>query len=337
MPNLKIPAVKVVQPGGTFYVFTLKSNALEPIAYVSVRERLNPEGVQRYLSDKRIAEVHEFVNAPNALLANSIIINLTVEARFEPKRGTPLHGVLHIPDRPGEAMVIDGQHRLFGFRASQAQLDLVVSAFIDLALDKQAKLFRDINTKQKGIPTSLAYDLLDLTKDATFLDLRSHELVKRLNEDADSPWFESIKMQGVGSGLITQGSFIERLKPHVNPQTGSLGYLSSEPQYQALCNFWSAVKELQEPAWGTRGYLLTKTLGFSALMDIFARVAEKCLEKQDFTVKTLLKILKPMASFDFSSNSLRGLGGSRGRIELRDRLLAQLMIQAKPKAEQIRF
>lgn len=334
MSSLKFPAVQVEQPGGTFYVLTMPSNVLERIAYVSVRARENPEGVQRYLSEKRVREVRDFVNAPEALLANNIIVNLSGEARFARSNG--LHGVLHIPDRPGEAMVIDGQHRLFGFRESPAQLELTVSAFIGLALHKQAKLFRDINTQQKGIPTSLAYDLLDLTKDAEFVDLRSHEIVKRLNEEPDSPWYQSIKMQGVGAGLVTQGAFIERLKTHVG-SNGSIGYLDAEPQYQAICNYWRAVKEVQSDAWGARGYLLTKTLGFSALMDVFSRVAEKCLESRNFKVSNLKQILSPLASFDFSSQALRGFAGSRGRIELRERLLAVLSLQAKPKAELIQF
>ncbi len=321
MATLKFPSFQINQPGSTFYVFTVDSAVLDSISYVSVLAKANPHGIQRFLSAKRVKEVNDFVNAQGALLANNIIVNLSAEAYFEADEDTGKSGVLHIPGRPGEAMIIDGQHRLAGFEDSAAQFELTLSAFIDLPLDKQAKLFRDINTEQKGIPTSLAYDLLDLTKDAEYLDLRSHDIVKRLNEDVDSPWLASIKMQGVGPGLITQASFIEHLKTQLNPQTGSIGYLDAERQFLAVRNYWQAIKSLQEEAWGNKSFQLTKTLGFSALMGVFPRIAEKALGKHDFSTESLEKLLKPLAKFDFSGNSLKGLAGSSGRIELRDRIL----------------
>src|ERR1019366_7798082 len=85
------------------------------------------------------------------------------------------------------AWVIYGQHRMFGLRQARTTYDLVITAFLGIDVAEQAKRFKIINSKQKGVPTSLLYDLLDLTKDGTFVQQRGHELATKLNEDPESP------------------------------------------------------------------------------------------------------------------------------------------------------
>src|SRR5438876_6314946 len=93
---------------------------------------------------------------------------------------------------------------MFGLRQAKTRYDLVITAFLGLDIATQAKQFKVINSKQKGVPTSLLYDLLDLTKDGTFVQQRSHELAVRLNREPESPLFKQIDMTGGGDGLVTQ-------------------------------------------------------------------------------------------------------------------------------------
>jgi len=239
--ELNIECLKVFQENMQFYTFVMNSNTLREIAFVSIREISNPFGYQRYLSQKRLREIGEYIKKPRATFPNSIIINLDpTKARFiaspDGRRGT-----LIIKKEMGVAWIIDGQHRLLGFNYSEGkEFDLLVSAYLGLNIPDQATIFKIINSTQVGVSPSLIYDLIDLTKDAEFSEKRAHEIVKALNEDDDSPWKNKIKMLGTCEGIISQAAFIIELKRLLQDQIFK-EYLEGE-QIKILKDYFLAIK-----------------------------------------------------------------------------------------------
>jgi len=224
--------------------------------------------------------------------------------------------MLKIPNQPKAAWVIDGQHRMFGLRQARTKYDLVVNAFVGLDVAEQAKQFKTINSKQKGVPTSLLYDLLDLTKDGTYVQQRGHELATKLNEDPESPWKGQIDMTGSGDGLITQTRVVTALEGLIS-ERGALFQYSEEEQYGILRNYFVAIKNIFGSDWANKNSVLTKALGFSALLTVLPQVLAICLQRfSDFTVPSIVAVMKPMKTYSFSVENHKGWAGHPGQNRL---------------------
>lgn len=280
----RVEATKIIQGSMEFYCFVMNSKSLRDVAFVSRREPANPSGYQRYLNTKRLKEVGDYIKRPRATFPNSIIVNFEPgKVRFE-SSGTGNKGVLIIPKNENTAWIIDGQHRLYGFIESAGkEFDLVVTAFLGLALQDQAVIFKTINSEQKGVNPSLIYDLIELTKDAEFTDERAHEIVKALNEHEDSPWRSSIKMIGMGKGTISQAAFVTEIKTLLSDAIFK-EYPAGE-QAKILKDYFSSIKDLYPSAWGNKRYVLCKTLGVASLLRIMPKVLIHCRVKNDFSKK----------------------------------------------------
>ncbi|HEY0070068.1 MAG TPA: DGQHR domain-containing protein [Chloroflexia bacterium] len=324
---------RVQQGGLELYVFIMDSRTLREIASVSKRDANNPKGYQRHLSEKRLREVGQYIKKPRATFPNSIIINLdSKKARFEPSSDDS-RGTVVIKREYGAAWIIDGQHRLYGFNHSEGkEFDLVVVAFLDLSERDQATIFKIINSTQKGVNPSLIYDLIELTKDAEFLDERAHEIVKALNEDTDSPWKDQIKMLGEGSGTVSQASFIGELKKLLQNVTFK-DYPVGE-QIKLLKDYFSAIRESFPEAWGSKKHILTKTLGLAAFLALMPKVLMHCAVKGHSNKSTMKYILHYITIYeppetggeqiDFSSQQLGAFGGRQGQRKLAGILEAAL-------------
>jgi DGQHR domain-containing protein len=120
--------------------------------------------------------------------------------------------------------VIDGQHRLWAFNATDEDdsFELPVVAFHGLDVSWQAYLFWTINIKPKRINPSLAFDLYPLLRAEDWLDraeghyvyreTRSQELTEAIWSNEESPWYDRINMLGEKKNRwVTQSAWIKSL------------------------------------------------------------------------------------------------------------------------------
>lgn len=328
LEEIRKECLKVQQGGLEFYAFVMNSRTLKEIAYISRREIANPQGYQRYLNNERLKDVGEYIKKPRATFPNSIIVNLdSSKARFEPApEGN--RGTMVIPKEPGIAWVIDGQHRLHGFKYSEGkEFDLLVAAYLGLSIPDQATIFKVINSTQKGVSLSLIYDLIDLTKDAEYLDERAHEIVKALNNEEDSVWKGQIKMLGVGKGIISQAAFVGEFRKLL--QDTILKEYPVGEQTKILKDYFSVIKELFPSAWASKKHVLCKTLGVAALLLIMPKVLIHCRLKNRFDKTTIKEVLKDLPAvqvpvetgfeiIDFTGKQLGAFSGRKGQRKLAD-------------------
>jgi len=308
---VEVKATVAKQRGWRIYNFILDSATFDRLAFVSRRDDDKDAGYQRNLSKQRAADIARYIDKENGCIPNSILVNLEEGASYDEQTQT-----LRIPNLPKAAWVIDGQHRMFGLRQASTTYDLVITAFLGLDFAEQAKQFKIINSKQKGVPTSLLYDLLDLTKDGTYVQQRGHELATRLNDDAESPWYGQIDLTGSGDGLITQTRVVTAVENLIS-ERGALFQYSEEEQYGILKNYFTAVKTVFASDWGSKNSVLTKALGFSAWLIVLPQVLTVCLQRfQNFTVKSILAVLAPIKAYDFSAEHHRGWAGHPGENRL---------------------
>ncbi len=303
-------AIEIVQNKWKFYVFSIKSDLLYKIAYVSRRHENKIEGYQRNMSEKRATEIRDYIFKFNGVIPNNIIINFDTALNYDSRENT-----ISFDIKDDIAWIIDGQHRLYGLSLSEKPIDVVVVAFEKLDLQNQAKIFRTINSTQKGVNASLIYDLIDLVKDASFLEERAHELVKKLNDDPESPWYLQIKMIGIGKGLVSQSAFVENLILLLDEEKRApLHIYSEEQQYGVLKNYFNAIKFLFPNDWGNAKSLLTKTVGFYSFISLLPTVLQICLSTySDFKVDSIVKVLETIKNYNFSSKGpLKGVSGKAG-------------------------
>src|SRR5262249_22186697 len=151
---------------------------------------------------------------------------------------------------------------------------VLVVGFVGLTQEQKVKLFVTINTEQKRLPSSLCLDLLDIIGSDEDINTRARDLVAKLHEDEDSPWYDLIDMTGEGGGFISLVNFVRKLKPLISG-VGFMKDFDFTDQNKIVANYWRGIRAVFADQWG-KG-LLTKTLGFGALMNIFPNVFTKTL------------------------------------------------------------
>lgn len=219
---LIIPALKIKQTFNEFYAVSISAYDLLQICF-SDPMRYNDEGtvigLQRKIDhQKRVKEITAYIQSTDFAFPNSIIIaaNYTEEGiiesnyenRWEIIDNKNQNYKLKIPKELKLASIIDGQHRLEGFRKTdeefQKNTDLLVSVYFDLPNPFQAYLFATINYNQKPVDKSLALEQYGFQTDVTPKKTWSPELLavfltKKLNKEDDSPFRGKIKMAPIGS------------------------------------------------------------------------------------------------------------------------------------------
>ncbi len=192
---------------------------------------------QRFVDAKRAQKIAEYLEQPDALLPNSII--LAVDLGFdEPeiiKSGANGHLTIVLPREEKSAVILDGQHRVEGFRylknEIRSRMSVVVTFLVEIPFYQQAEIFAVINGRQKPVNRSIIFDLfgyapLGGTKDEKLYEglmavsrFCSH-VARILNRFEESPWQAKIKMRGPGDvGLISQAAVVEYLAALVEPKT----------------------------------------------------------------------------------------------------------------------
>lgn len=221
-------AIRVVQPLGTFYAFTLGANVLGQITYsqpAEVTARMEQEsndnkggysilGTQRGENKKRLEEIASFIRTTEATFPNAIILAANYDPdgkyieeddvrRWSVKGKSDGPWMLHIPSlSERSASIIDGQHRLHAFNklppdAPERSMELLCVVFLELPTPYHAYVFATINFNQKKVDRSLAYELFGFDVDERPAQFWSPEtlavyLTRLMNTEKGSPLFRSI-------------------------------------------------------------------------------------------------------------------------------------------------
>lgn len=221
------PAIKVRQPLGDFYAFSVRADVLNRLTYslpAEVRARLEREageskggysifGSQRAEKKTRLQEIASFIRTTDAAFPNAIILaaNYAPDGLYldnENARWTAEdHGNecwrISIPlEEAPCASIIDGQHRLHAFDhlpedAPERGMELLCVVYLELPTPYHAYVFATINFNQKKVDRSLAYELFGFDVDERPSGLWSPEtlaiyLTRLLNTESKSPLYRSI-------------------------------------------------------------------------------------------------------------------------------------------------
>jgi DNA phosphorothioation-associated DGQHR protein 1 len=224
-PAIRRTAIQVNQRFGRFYIVKFTAAELLTLAYSEPLrvENGRMRGNQRLVNTVRTKAIREYIGSSECAFPGSIILAANFQktamgalcnddaARWIVEKGTGSEShVLVVPKMEPMAVIIDGQHRLEGFRDSGAEaraMDLVCSVYLDLPAPQQAFLFATINSTQKPVSKSLAYelfgfDLTDESPEAWSPDKLAISVCRKLNGDTDGPLFRHIKPGAICDDIV---------------------------------------------------------------------------------------------------------------------------------------
>lgn len=327
---MKIPYIKIRQRGEIFYLTKFQAGFLlehinfhyrEPYAHIEGREAIlsnqeyinsirqkginlesNDEGIQRRLQLDRINSIKRFIeDNPQNFLPNTVILSADLsrfpelEERYVAYEESEV-GTMEFPDTFSFS-IIDGQHRLAGLTTVEPRLvdefEIPAVILFNVSLPVAAKLFADINGKQKSVNRSLIYDLYSQISSEEMSDIqRFHIVCENLYRAEESPLYRQIKMLGIGSGAISQAFFVDYVRNAVR----KIGLYNADPHviFDHLVFYFRAYQKTFPHDWPVplqfqsnleldsysrtvlkeRNSQLVKTNGFGAIVRAFPLIYE---------------------------------------------------------------
>lgn len=174
----------VTQGNHRFYTLTMPTEVLARCCYVTTRDEDPVAGFQRVLDVKRAQEIADYMDQGFGTIPSSIVLSAQPEADLKDVgKGKTLEFTFH----PKSFLVLDGQHRVFGFSLARTNLRVPVVIYNKLSRQEESKLFIDINTKQRPVPNELLLDIRKLAQSENNIETLLGELFDQFNSDLSSP------------------------------------------------------------------------------------------------------------------------------------------------------
>lgn len=308
--ELHIPVTPISQGNLTFYLFAMPASQLWRLTEINQRSEEKEEGYQRALSRSRVRQVARYIKN-GGVIPGSIIVSFKSGNYDKAKRE------LVLANKSNIGWIIDGQHRLAGaHEASQDGLDITLSvvAFIKLSNERQIDFFITINREARSVPASLYIDLLKelprVKTEKELTDERIADIARQLDSDELSPFYQRIIFtRSARAGELSLNNFARVLRPHVTPQSGTLGIYTQVEQVGAIDNYYKALIATFPKVAKKEPPVLFRTIGFGAVWRAFPYVFQLTNAKyKSFSVASIGKIFREVRDFDFESWSQLGTG-----------------------------
>jgi len=248
----------------------MPSDVLAETCVVTTRKEDPIIGFQRDLDEKRASEIAHYIDNDVGTIPSSIVLSAQEKAELKiVGRGK----TLEFTNTPGAFLIIDGQHRVFGFSKAQTSLRVPVVIYNGLSRKEETRLFIDINTKQRPVPPQLLLDIKQLAQ----IESESEEMLRDIfdcfDQEVDSALAGHMSPAEASRSKITRVTFNNAVKPLLSVFPGR----SPEEIYDILNAYISALsteltKKTSEP-------LLAKPVVFRGFMAIFKSVAQRVVDK----------------------------------------------------------
>lgn len=318
--------IQVQQGRYVFYIFACNAKDLWDIVKVNRREEDKDEGYQRAFSNSRVSKLAKFIDTGNCL-PGAVLVSFD-KAEFLKKDST-----LKIENTPDSGWVIDGQHRLIGAHKAETEITIPVIGFIELSEIDQVQLFVTINKEQKGVPSSLYYDLLSKLprelSESELLQERANDIATSLKRNPDSPFYNRIRATTAPKpGQLSVTNVVRKLIPHIRPD-GHLSSFNDEERCAVLNNLYKALHTVYPKEYGNQRSIFFQTVGFGGLMESLPSIIEATirLSGKNLRVISFANVFRSIGDFDFGSWKQLGSGSKaekRAGEDLRTRLVEEM-------------
>lgn len=307
---IEIPVLELEQPIGKFYIGKALANDVIKICSADKRRKLVNDdldeylGIQRELNETRKKEIEKFVLTTDASFPSSIILAVKENAyEYDDKKK-----LIRIKEDIKSCNILDGQHRLSGFPANtEKRFELILTIFPELDMEYQSYLFSVINTRSTRINPSLAQDLYAFSKVDTPEKL-AHRISRVFNQTEGNPWYKRLKLLGKSDGnedaILSQSTFTKYIVGLISRKEDTYQirdllirnnnnrkaltklkqnqplwekYIAGEDKYiyDLLKYYFIAAMEQFKEDWGKHDSIITKTAGYTALMNVLKQLLKQ--------------------------------------------------------------
>lgn len=287
-PNRLRYSVSLVKQGDhQFYTLTMPSEILAQTCVVTTRDENPIEGFQRELDPKRADEIARYIDESFGTIPNSIILSAQSAAELKVVgRGK----TLEFNNIPGAFLILDGQHRVFGFSKAETSLRVPVVVYGGLSRTQETRLFIDINTKQKPVPAQLLLDIKRLADIESESEETLRDVFDYFGSELDSALYGCTSASKSARNKITRVTFNQAVGPLLPMFSGKDSY----EIYTILNNYLTAVTtEMRER---TNGTLLTKPVVFRAFAGLLRPIAQRVSDRHggEYTEANFQELLSPI-------------------------------------------
>ena len=278
---------QITQGRHKFYTLTMPSDVLSACCFVTTRYENPQEGFQRLLDTKRAEEIAAYIDEGLGTIPCSIILSAQPEAYLKIiGKGKTLQFHMHRK----AFLIIDGQHRVYGFSLTRSSLRVPVVIYNGLSRRDETRLFIDINSKQKGVSSELLLDIKRMAEYETDVQSELRDLFDLFANNTDSALLGRCSPSSRETGKTSRVTFNSSVKPLLKV-FGSQSVLDS---YTILNSYLRAF------AYGLKQKRLEKsltgTIAFRAVAAFFPEVAAKVKDRygSDYSEDNFHAVLEPM-------------------------------------------
>jgi DGQHR domain-containing protein len=207
--RISYTASLITQGDHRFYTLSMPSDVLAETCFIEPRDEEPEQGFQRVLDRRRAEEIAKYIDVGFGTIPTSIVLSAQPEAELEYTRRTR---TLRFKKISRAFLILDGQHRVFGFRLATSRLRVPVVIYNNLTRAQECRLFMDINTKQRPVPNELLLDISRLAQTETDLDALFHDIFDMFKNDQTSPLFGLMSPAARKKGRISRVTFNAAMK-----------------------------------------------------------------------------------------------------------------------------
>lgn len=279
----------ITQGKHRFYSITIPSDILAQICFVTTRDEDPISGFQRTLDKKRAGEIAKYIDDGLGTIPSAIILSAQPSANFKVIGGSK---TAEFRKDPKAFFVIDGQHRLYGFHLAKTSLRVPVIIYNGLSRADEAKVFIDVNSKQKPVPNELLLDIKNLAEYENNSERIMREIYDFFQTEPDSILLGLTSPNKPAKGKISRVTFNSAVKPLVRLFSG----MGPREIYRILNAYLAAISK-GENQITANGAMLNPIL-FRAYTDIFMEVAQRVKDRYgtEYKVDHFYEVVIPMFS-----------------------------------------
>lgn len=295
--GVSYPALLITQNKHRFYFSTIPVDDLFQSCFVSRRDDDPVAGFQRALSESRANDIATYLAAGSGSIPSNIVLSAQGIAHFSYSNRTKS---ISFARASFAFLVIDGQHRLWGYQKCVIRHRVPVAIYEGLTRTEEARLFIDINTTQRGVPAALLLDIKQVAEVETTREQILREVFDRLQTDPKSPLAGKLSSTRSLAGKISRVTFNRALSSILDSSV--ILDVEQDLRYKLILNYLNAFEaELVDKRY------LTRSAYFEAIFDIFDEVVRATLSQQGNARQSdLQKVVQPLARLNLSPQ-----GGAR--------------------------
>lgn len=287
--TIRYTASLVSQGRYRFYTLTMPANMLAETCAVDRRVENPILGFQRRLDHRRAREIAHYIDSGLGTIPGSIILSAQKDAGF---KYSHRNRIISFKKIPRAFLILDGQHRVFGFhQAKNRRLRVPVVIYDGLTTAEEVTLFTDINTKQRPVPNELLLDIKRMAQSESDEEAILRAVYDLFNKETDSPLFGLMTPSEKAEEKLSRVTFNAALKAVFI----TFGDSDAQRIYDVLRNYLQVWLTVLRTSTGSAKMITNPTL-FRAILLVFPFVVGRVSDRfgRQFTVQNFEEILRPL-------------------------------------------